>query len=151
MRLSRRRLIAICYVLALVIVLYWVAWYARRSLVATESTPVYLNFEQAFPLADGFIVLFLVLAARALRRGRSSAVLFLLLGAGAGLYLGAMDVLFDIEHGIWSHGANGIVELVINVVTFAAAVLLSRWVWTHRRELDPATDLGDVGSSSLEG
>jgi hypothetical protein len=47
-----------------------------------------------------------------------------------------MDVLYDIEHGIWAHGSSGLIELGINIVTFAAATWLSRWVWTHRRELD---------------
>jgi hypothetical protein len=133
---SRVRPVAVCYSLATIIVLYWVAWFSHRSLVASESSPVYVSFEQAFPVADGFIVLFLLLSARALRRRSSSAVLFLLLGAGAGFYLGGMDALYDVEHGIWSRGSNGLVELAINVVTFAAAALLTRWVWAHRRELD---------------
>lgn len=138
MRHPPRKLVVTCYVLAAVIALYWTAWFSRRSLVATEATPVYVNFEQAFPLADGFIVVFLLLSARALGQRSSSALLFLLLGI--------MDVLFDLEHGIWSRGVNGVVELAINVVTFAAAIVLARWVWFHRHELDDARDeRGGVG------
>lgn len=124
--------------LAAIIVLYWVLWYSHRSLVASENSTVYANFEQAFPLADGFIVACLVLAATSLRRRAPSALLFLLVGAGAGFYLCAMDVLFDLEHGIWGKGANGVVELCINVATLLAAALLARWTWSHRRDLDPA-------------
>jgi hypothetical protein len=62
----------------------------------------------------------------------------LLLGAGAGFYLGGMDVLFDLEHGIWTKGANGVVELAINVVTFVAALALSTWSWRHRGALAPS-------------
>lgn len=142
---DRRRLVWICGVIAAVIVAYWVAWFAHRSLVASASSPVYVNFEQAFPLADGFIVLVLLLGARALRRRAANAVLFLLLGAGAGFYLGGMDVLFDLEHGIWSRGVNGLVELVINIVTFSASVYFSRWVWSHRRALDPPS--GEPGGA----
>jgi len=133
---SRSKLIVTCYALAAIIVLYWVAWFTHRSLVASETNTVYVNFEQAFPLADGFVVVFLLLSARALHQQASSAVLFLLMGAGAGFYLGGMDVLFDLEHGIWSHGANGIVELAINIVTFATSFLIARWTWTRRHELD---------------
>lgn len=140
---DRRRLIRACGVIAAVIVAYWMAWFTHRSLVASASGPVYVNFEQAFPLADGFIVLFLLLGARALRRHAPNAILFLLLGAGAGFYLGAMDVLYDIEHGIWSRGANGLIELAINIVTFAASVYFSRWVWSHRRMLDPPSGESD--------
>ncbi len=133
---SIRRLIKVCYLLAFIIVAYWVLWFAHRSLVATETTKVYVNFEQAFPLADGFIVVLLLLSAWALRRRSSLAVLFLLLGAGSGFYLGGMDVLFDLEHGIWLKGANGIIELCINIATFAAAASLARFTWRARRELD---------------
>ena len=104
---SRARPVAVCYALATIIVLCWVAWFSHRSLIASESNPVYVNFEQAFPVVDGLIVIFLLLSARALRRGSSSVVLFLLLGAGAGFYLGGMGVLCDIEHGIWSRGSKG--------------------------------------------
>jgi hypothetical protein len=49
-----------------------------------------------------------------------------------------MDVLFDLEHGIWTKGANGVVELAINVVTFVAALALSTWSWRHRGALAPS-------------
>ena len=124
-----------CCALAAIIVTYWVLWFVHRSLVASETSSVYVNFEQAFPLADGFIVVFLLLSAWALRRRSPTALLYLLLGAGAGFYLGGMDVLFDLEHGIWSHGANGVIELAINVLTFAAAWSIARWTWHRRRDL----------------
>lgn len=136
MKDSRSRVIALCYALAAIIVAYWVAWFSHRSLVASETNTVYVNFEQAFPVADGFIVVFLLLSARALRRRASSATFFLLLGVGAGFYLGGMDVLFDIEHGIWSHGANGLIELAINILTFATSSYFARWTWIHRHELE---------------
>ncbi len=133
-----RRVARLCVVLAVVIILYWVAWFTHRSLVASETTRVYVNFEQAFPLADGFIVVFLLLSAYALWRRAHWALLTLLMGAGAGFYLGGMDVLFDLEHGIWTKGANGVVELAINVVTFVAALALSTWSWRHRGALAPS-------------
>ena len=130
--------------LAIIIVLYWVLWYSHRSLVASENSKLYVNFEQAFPLADGFIVACLVLAAISLQRRAPTALLFLLVGTGAGFYLCAMDVLFDLEHGIWGNGANGVVELCINVLTLLAASVLSRWTWSHRRELDPRGERSDA-------
>ncbi|MGD1014144.1 MAG: hypothetical protein ABR963_07130 [Acidimicrobiales bacterium] len=139
-----RRVARTCYVLAIIIVLYWVLWYSHRSLVASENSKLYVNFEQAFPLADGFIVVCLVLAALSLQRRAPTALLFLLVGTGAGFYLCAMDVLFDLEHGIWGKGANGVVELCINVLTLLAASVLSRWTWSHRRELDPRGERSDA-------
>jgi hypothetical protein len=133
----------------MLIVLYWLAWYAHRALVASESSKVYVNFEQSFPLADGFLVACLVLGAVSLRRRAPTALLFLLVGAGGGFYLCAMDVLFDLEHGVWAKGANGAVELVLNVLTLLAATSLARWTWTRRRELDVARNRDADGPGSL--
>jgi hypothetical protein len=137
---SSRRVRASCYVLAAIIVLYWIAWIAHRSLVASQNTRVYVNFEQAFPLADGIIVACLLLAAWSLRRGSERALLFLLLGAGGGFYLFSMDVLFDLEHGIWFKGANGAIEFAINVLTLVAAISLTRWTWIRRHTLGASPD-----------
>jgi len=134
----RRRVVVLSYFVGALVVLYWVAWFAHRSLVATSTGAIYTNFEQAFPLADGLIVVWVLLGARALQRRSSLAVPFLLLGAGAGFYLGAIDVLFDLEHGVWAKGANGLVELAINVATFALSSYFAYWAWTNRRELDPS-------------
>ena len=46
-----------------------------------------------------------------------------------------MDVLYDLEHGIWGRGANGLVELGINIVTLAVATFLGRWSWQRRDAL----------------
>ena len=142
-----RRVERTCYVLAVIIVLYWVAWYAHRSLVASENSKVYVDFEQSFPLADGFIVACLLGGASSLRRRAPAALLFLLVGSGAGFYLCAMDVLFDLEHGIWVKGANGVIELCINILTLLAATVLSRWTRSHRHELEPprAGGAGEAG------
>jgi hypothetical protein len=122
---------------AALIVLYWTLWFAHRSLVASDTTSSYYDFENAFPLADGLLVFALLASFVSLRRRLASAVLFLLLGAGGGFYLCAMDVLYDAEHGIWTKGAGGVIEALINLLTLLASVLLARWAWTHRRELDP--------------
>ena len=51
-----------------------------------------------------------------------------------------MEVRYDLEDGVWSHGANGLVELDIDIVALAVATLLIRWDWFHRRELDPVLE-----------
>jgi hypothetical protein len=122
-------------VAALLIVAYWVAWLAHRSLVASETTLPYTQFEDAFPLADGWLALCLVAASFCLLTARRAALFWLLAGGGAGLYLFAMDVLYDLQHGVWGKGANGIMELVINLVTLALSVFVLHWAWTRRDAL----------------
>ena len=132
---QRKRVIVLLCVASGVMAAYWVAWFAHRSLVASATGTPYTWFENAFPAADGLLIVFMLLAARALRRRQPTALLWLLLGSGGGLYLFLMDVLYDLEHGIWGRGANGLVELGINIVTLAVATFLGRWSWQRRDAL----------------
>src|SRR3954454_305800 len=133
---DRRRLITVLAVVTAIDVLYWVAWFADRSLVASNSRSAYYEFENAFPLADGWLALALVAAAWTLSRRSPMALFWLLVGGGAGIYLFGMDVLYDLENGIyWSSGGGGAIELVINVVTLVVSIWLLRWAWRRRAAL----------------
>src|SRR5581483_3244325 len=133
---SRRRVTTMLWVVVALDVAYWVAWYADRSLVASNTRAAYYEFENAFPAADAWLALCAAAAAIALRRKSGAALLWLLLAGGAGVYLFGMDVLYDLEHGIWwSSGAGGVIELAINLATAAVSVVLIRWTWLHRDTL----------------
>src|SRR4051794_3014323 len=133
---DRRRLITVLAVVTAIDVLYWVAWYADRSLVASNSRSAYYEFENAFPLADAWLTVALIGGAWTLSRRSPMALFWLLAGGGAGLYLFGMDVLYDLENGIWwDSGAGGVIELVINVVTLFVSIWLLRWAWTRRDAL----------------
>ena len=53
----------------------------------------------------------------------------------AGLYLGSMDLLYDLEHNIFSKGGGGAFEAVIVVLTWVFSITLLRYAWTRRGEL----------------
>ena len=133
---SWRRLITVLAIVTVIDVAYWVAWYADRSLVASNTRSAYYEFENAFPLADGWLALCCVAAIFALRNRQPVALMWLLLAAGAGVYLFGMDVLYDLEHGIWwSSGAGGVIELGINVLTIGVSLWFLRWTWLRRDAL----------------
>lgn len=139
----RRRMAVFLVVVAAVIVGYWVAWFCDRSLVASAHSRTYVAFEEAFPAADGWLVVCLLAGATTLVRRLRSALGWLLAGAGAGIYLCAMDVTYDLEHGIWWRDANGLLELAINVATVTISVAVGRWAWRRRQtlaDLAPAAD-----------
>ena len=133
--MTRRRVISVLAIVVALDVAYWVAWYADRSLVASNTRPAYYEFENAFPLADAWLALCCVGSIVCLRRGSEMALLWLLMAAGAGFYLFGMDVLYDLEHGIWWSSAGGVVELAINLLTAAVASVLLRWAWLNRADL----------------
>jgi hypothetical protein len=132
---QRRAMVGLLLAVALVIAGYWLAWLLHRSLVASETGAAYTQFEDAFPLADGWLALCLVAASYCLWTARRAALFWLLAGGGAGLYLFAMDVTYDLQHGVWGKGANGVMELVINVVTLALSLFVLRWIWVRRDAL----------------
>jgi hypothetical protein len=133
---SSRRVIALLLGSAVIMVTYWLLWFAARGVVASNHRSAYYEFENAFPLADGWITFCLLAAAWSLWHRRAAALLWLLAGGGAGVYLFGMDVLYDIERGIWwRSGAGGVIEAAINVLTLAVSVGLLRWAWTRRASL----------------
>ena len=122
----------------LLIVAYWAIWYGGgRDLLASSHTREYLAFESAFPAADAWLALTAFIAGVQLLRGRSSAIFWLILTAGSGLYLGLMDVLFDLENGIYlvSSGGDPVaigIEIAINTLTFALSFYVLWWAWRNR-------------------
>lgn len=133
--MTRRQVIGVLAVVVVLDVAYWVAWYADRSLVASNTRPAYYEFENAFPVADAWLALCCLGAIVGLRRSSPTALLWLLMAAGAGFYLFGMDVLYDLEHGIWWSSGGGVVELVINLLTAGVAAVLLRWTWLNRADL----------------
>jgi len=132
---SRSLVLAALVIGSAMMVAYWALWFGARDVVASDSTASYYDFENAFPLADAWVLVCLVGGIVTILRRRSWALFWLLAGGGAGLYLACMDTLYDVEHGIWGKGAGGAIELVIVIVTVVFSVSLLRWSWRRRRTL----------------
>jgi hypothetical protein len=117
---------------------YWVVWFAiDRELLASAHTESYYAFENAFPLADAWMAFAGLAATIALVRRRASAFLWSIAAGATSLYLGLLDVLFDLENGIYHSGDTGgvIVEVAINVLTLSLGAGVLVWTWRKRREL----------------
>ena len=126
---------------ALLTIAYWAVWFGGgRDLLASSHAASYFTFENAFPAADGWLALTLLLGALGLALNRSWGLLWGLLAGGAGIYLGCMDVLFDLENGIYLVPKGGdpsavIIEASINVLTFTLGVVVITYLWRQRRWL----------------
>lgn len=115
--------------------LYWTLWFGSRSTVASDTRAAYVEFENAFPLADAWLGLACCAALVALVRRSPTALLWLVAAGGAGLYLFGMDVLYDLQHGIYGNGAGGVIEAGINLVTLTFSAVAMSWAWGRRGEL----------------
>ena len=117
---------------------YWVIWFfVNREWLASLDTPSYYVFENAFPAADAWLAVSCGMAAHALRKRRASALFWLLAGGSASIYLGLMDVLFDLENAVYSApkgdwGAVG-TEIAINAFSLSVGAWALWFGWSHRR------------------
>ncbi len=128
-------MVAWLLVAAALLMAYWVAWFTDRSIVASAQTSYYIAFEQAFPLADAWLATAAILAAVQLWRRRPSALVWLVVVGGAGVYLCALDVLYDLQHGIYANGNGGAIEFAINAITALSSIGVIRFGWRFRDQL----------------
>src|SRR5262245_54948081 len=109
---TRRRVVGALLTGAVLLALYWAAWLLDRSLLASDTRPAYYEFQAAFALADGWLAFCLVAAARALAGRRPTALLWLLAAGGAGGFVLAVDVLYNLQHGVWFASQRGLAEVL---------------------------------------
>ena len=117
---------------------YWGVWFGvDREILASAHTESYYAFENSFPVADAWMVACGVAAAVALLRRRASSLLWIIAAGATSIYLGLLDVLFDLENGIYrSPDTGGVcVEVAINVLTLTFGTVIVIWAWRSRREL----------------
>jgi hypothetical protein len=119
------------------LVAYWVIWFfVDRSLLANLDTQAYYVFENAFPAADGWLAVACAAGAWAMWKRRASSLFWLLAGGSASVYLGLMDVLFDLENGVYGApkgdwGAVGI-EVAINLYALGVGAWALAFGWRNR-------------------
>ena|SRR5690349_4166172 len=122
----------------LAIVAYWVVWFfVNRAWLASMNTPAYYVFENAFPAADGWLALACAGCAWTLYRRSPGALFWLLVGGSAAIYLGLMDVLFDLENGVYlaptgDWGAVG-TEIAVNAFSLGLGGWAMWFGWRNRR------------------
>jgi hypothetical protein len=116
---------------------YWLAFFTSGIVQAT-SEPCYLVFERTFPAADAWTAVAAILAGVALLRRRPPAVLFGIAAGSGFVFLGLMDVLYNLEHGMYAVRTPEMAyEALINVVCLTLGPATMRYVWRYRDTLDP--------------
>ena len=117
---------------------YWFVWFGiDRDILASAHSDSYYAFENSFPVADLWMAFAGAAASVALIRRRASALVWLIAAGATSIYLGLLDVLFDLENGIYHSPDTGgvVVEIAINVLTLAFGTGVMIWAWRARREL----------------
>lgn len=117
---------------AVATVLYWVLYFTTGA-VQAEASEVYKAFEDSFPPADMWMSACAVAAAVGMLRRRSWALLFGLLAASSLIFLGLMDVTYNVNQRMYARMTpEMILETVINVWTLGLGTLLIPFLWGRR-------------------
>ena len=114
---------------------YWIVFFTSGA-VQVQRDAAYLAFEKAFPLADGWMAACAALAAVGLWRRRPWGLLFGLLAASSLVFLGCMDMLWNLNTGSYAIASGAMTaEIVINVYCLAGGLLLIPYLWRNRHSL----------------
>ena len=114
---------------------YWIVFFTSGA-VQVQRDAEYLAFEKAFPLADGWMAACAALAAVGLWRRRPWGLLFGLLAGSSLVFLGCMDVLWNLNAGSYAIASGAMTaEIVINFFCLAGGSLLILYLWWNRRLL----------------
>lgn len=116
-------------VTSVVTVAYWVDFFVHGSVNVVDEE-WYIRFERAFPVADGFMAASAAVAAIGLLADSHFGVAFALVAGSALVFLGLMDVTFNVDNNLYrflrsSWAMRG--ELVINLwcLGFGAVLLVA--------------------------
>lgn len=120
---------------ALGIAAYWVDFFWHGSVHVIEDE-WYIRFQRAFPIADGFTAVTAAVAGVGMLAGAEWGVALTLVAAGAAMFLGLIDVTFNVDNGLYRRLADSgamRAELVFNILTvgvssFVMVTLVSRFV-----------------------
>ena len=124
----------------IIITLYWVTWFTAPQLIQGRTPDasdyeIYVHFEQSFPLADSFIVVASLVGVIGLWRMKAWGLLWMLLAAGAAIFLGLMDLLYDLQHDMFVPlNAETAFELVIVLLTLSLGPLIAALLWRRRAD-----------------
>jgi hypothetical protein len=120
-------------------VLYWTAWFFAPETIQArgpgeQDYQIYVNFEQAFPLADSWLAIAALIGVVGLWKMRAWGFLFGLLAGSAGIFLGLMDLLYDLQHNMLvPFTSQAGTEFVIVLLLLLLGPLQIYLLWRRRR------------------
>ncbi|GAB4334698.1 MAG: hypothetical protein Kow0099_06890 [Candidatus Abyssubacteria bacterium] len=120
---------------ALGTVAFWIEFFTTGS-VAMSEQPCYLEHEQSFPAADGFMVVCSLLGAAGIMLRRSWGLLFGLLAGSAIIFLGLMDTLYSLQQNMFDELSPVAFEAAfINILCLTLGPATIVYLWRKRAYL----------------
>jgi hypothetical protein len=119
------------------IISFWIAFFSA-DLVSIDDAhlkEVYLAFESAFPVADIYLSILLIIGGIGLLKKTSFGFLFSLLGGASLIFLGILDISFNTQHGIYLLGiGEAILNIFINLLCLGGGFFIIFTIWKNRTD-----------------
>ncbi len=117
------------------IISFWIAFFST-DLVSIDDPhlkEIYLAFESAFPVADIYLSILLIIGGIGLLKKVSFGFLFSLLGGASLIFLGLLDISFNTQHGIYLLGiGEAILNIFINLLCLGGGFFIIFTIWKNR-------------------
>ncbi len=106
--MTASRLAIVQFAFAAGILAYWAAFFGlgAGAFAGAVDARAFLAFESSFPVADGCLALVLVASGALLLRRDQRGIALTLVASGALLFLGAVDLSFNLQQGAFSGDAT---------------------------------------------
>jgi hypothetical protein len=120
------------------IMAFWVAFFSTDMVNIEDSRlkEIYIAFESAFPLADFYLAIMLVIGGLGLLKKRFYGAVSSLMAAASLIFLGLLDVSFNMQQGIYFLGVEeAVMNVFINSLCIGFGIYLVRSLWKSRSDL----------------
>jgi hypothetical protein len=112
------------------IILFWISYFALQPMRFSDplKNEIYHAFERSFVVPDLVLAILLLLSGGFMLRTRLEGLLLSLVASGMLVFLGLLDISFNLQQGIYTMGlAEACFNGLINLICVAGGVLLVIW------------------------
>ncbi|MHA1265346.1 MAG: hypothetical protein ACTSRS_08950 [Candidatus Helarchaeota archaeon] len=118
-------------ILAAGIIIFWINFF-KVEVHNPNKSEAYFSHEKSFPLADlGWLTPTLIISAIGLFLQERFGVFFTILAGSAAIFLGVLDLSYNIQQRATISQKEFIANLILNLVVLIAGIIFSiyGWLW----------------------
>jgi len=112
-------------------IVFWVLFLFVPNSVQSSTEKCYMVFQHSFVAADMWMCVAFFLSAYFLYNRNVAGVLWGIVAGGTFVFLGLMDILYNIENGMYKHiNAGMFFEILINLTSIVFGGFTINYVWS---------------------
>ena len=124
------------FVVAAGIFLFWMFYFTNDvvSIHDPRLKEIYMAFESAFPFADFYLSLMLIIGGIGLLKDKLFGYFFSVIAGASLIFLGILDVSFNFQNGLYFIGIQeAVLNVLINLACLSFGIYLLLAIWRSKR------------------